>query len=441
MTPCRGKDGGAGGDRPAPVAIPRYRVLLVGATGVFGRRLAEGLVREPGVALILAGRTPGSLAKLKHDLGGGPEVQVFDRNRADPGSIRGLQVGIVIDAAGPFQSGRTGLIEAAVDAGCHYLDLADGRAFVANVRCLDGTARRRNVAALSGASTTPALSHAAIDRMTEGWHHIDAIRVAISPGNRAPRGLAVVRAILSYAGRPVRLFRDGSWITAPGWGLTHEIAYPGIGRRAASLCETPDLDLLVERFRPRVSAEFFAGLELAILHYGLLLASLPVRARLMGSLEPLARPMRFLADLFRPLGSDCGGMVVEVRGTNAGRERVAASWSLVARAGMGPYVPTLAALALVRRLCDGALIFRGAGPCVGHLTLDDFEGDFERLGIETRIQTRRLAPAPACRRSSAGLGGPAAAPASRGPGGHAERGPKKKPAPERATRRRRCQCR
>ncbi len=363
------------------------RVLLVGATGVFGSRLAEGLVREPGVALILAGRTLASLAKLRADLGGAPETFVFDRDRAAPEALRRLKAGVVIDAAGPFQSGRTRLIEAAIEAGCQYVDLADGRAFVADVRRFDQAARHRNIVVLSGASTTPALSHAVIDRMTEGWQRIDAIRVAISPGNRAPRGLAVVRAILSYAGQPVRLFRDGSWTTAPGWGLTRKIVYPGLGRRAASLCETPDLDLLVERFRPCVSAEFFAGLELPFLHYGLVLASLPVRARLIGSLEPLARPLRFLAALFEPFGSDRGGMVVAVRGMDGDREPVAAEWSLVAQAGKGPYVPTLAALALIRRLRDHRLGFRGAGPCVGHLTLDDFERDFERLGIETRSKT------------------------------------------------------
>jgi hypothetical protein len=342
--------------------------------------------------LILAGRTLPALEKLGTKLGGAPETVVFDRDRATAGRLRRLRADIVIDAAGPFRSGHTRLIEAAIEAGCHYLDLADGRAFVAEVGCFDQAARERGVAVLAGASTTPALSHAVLDRITGGWRRIDAIRVAISPGNRAPRGLSVVRAILSYAGRPMRLFRGGDWTSAPGWGLTHRIAYPGLGRRTASLCDTPDLDLLVERYRPRESAEFFAGLELPVLHYGLLLASFAVRARIIGSLAPFARPLRFLAALFEPLGSDRGGMVVEVRGADSDQNPVAATWSLVARAGMGPYVPTLAALALVRRLRHGTLGFRGAGPCVGHLTLDDFDADFERLGIETKIESRRFAP-------------------------------------------------
>ena len=60
----------------------RLRVLLVGASGVFGSRLAEGLAREPGIASILAGRTLASLAKLGSDLGGTPETAVLDRDRA-----------------------------------------------------------------------------------------------------------------------------------------------------------------------------------------------------------------------------------------------------------------------------------------------------------------------------------------------------------------------
>ncbi len=168
------------------------RVLLVGATGTFGSRLAEGLVREPGITLILAGRTFASLEELGFDLGGAPKTVVFDRDRATPASLRQLRADIVIDAAGPFRSGRTSLIEAAIEAGCHYLDLADGRAFVAEVGRFDKAARNRGVAVLAGASTTPALSHAVLDRMTGGWHRIDAIRVAISPGNRA-RGASPAR--------------------------------------------------------------------------------------------------------------------------------------------------------------------------------------------------------------------------------------------------------
>ena len=362
-------------------------ILLVGAAGAFGRRLAEGLALEPGIRLILAGRNRAPLEKLRRDLGGAPDIRALDRDRATPEDLRTLPAAVVIDAAGPFQDSRCNLIEAAIDAGCHYIDLADGRDFVADIRRFGAAAQRAGVAVLSGASTTPALSHAVLDRLTEGWRRIDTLRAAINPGNRAPRGLSAVRACLSWAGRPVSVFRDGAWTTAPGWGATRPIDYPGLGPRLAALAETPDLDLLVERYRPRIAAEFLAGLELPFLHRGIAFISFPVRLGWMRSMLPLARPLRVLAALLHPFGSDCGGMVVEAAGRDGNDAPVFARWSLRAGPGKGPYVPTLAALALVRRIRDKRLAFRGSGPCMGILTLEDFDDDFARHGIVTRTDS------------------------------------------------------
>jgi len=188
----------------------------------------------------------------------------------------------------------------------------------------------------------------------------------------------------------VRVFRDGAWTTAPGWGATRRIDYPGLGTRYGALSETPDLDLLVDRYRPRVAAEFLAGLELGILHRGLELLTVPVRRGWLRSLLPLARPLRFLAALLRPFGSDRGGMVVAAAGRDSEDRPVLARWSLIAEAGKGPYVPTLAALALVRQIRDRRLSFRGAAPCTGVLTPADFEPDFAQLGIVTVTEVRPL---------------------------------------------------
>ena len=125
-------------------------VLLVGAAGAFGRRLAEGLADEPGVRLILAGRRRAPLDALRRDLGRAPHVRVLDRNTVTPEDLSALGAAVVIDAAGPFQDGSTALIEAAIDAGCHYIDLADGRDFVANVHRFGAAAQRAGVAVLSG---------------------------------------------------------------------------------------------------------------------------------------------------------------------------------------------------------------------------------------------------------------------------------------------------
>ena len=93
------------------------------------------------------------------------------------------------------------------------------------------------------------------------------------------------------------------------------------------------------------------------------------------------------------MGSDWGGMVAEAKGVDADGKPAIARWWLRAKGGAGPNVPVLAALAVVRRLRDGTLGRSGAGPCVGLLSLADFNGEIARLGIETGIE-RVVPPMP-----------------------------------------------
>src|SRR5439155_26558140 len=117
----------------------------------------------------------------------------LDRKAVTADLLRASGASVVVDAAGPFQGADYRVARAAIAAGMHYLDLADGRDFVAGFATLDAEARAAGVVALTGASSTPALSCAVLDRLTAGWRQIDRIEIAISPGNRgSPRGLAVI---------------------------------------------------------------------------------------------------------------------------------------------------------------------------------------------------------------------------------------------------------
>ena len=356
------------------------RILLVGATGVFGSRLAELAAREPGLDLTLCARGRTKLEALGARLGGLP-VRVLDRERITADDLAGFNV--VIDAAGPFQASTPTVIEAAIVARVHYIDLADGRAFVAAIGAHDAAAKAAKISVTTGASSIPALSHAVIDALTCGWQGIDRIKIGIFPGNRAPRGLAVVQAILSYVGRPVRVWRAGCWTDVPGWGLVHRWRIPGVGARWASVCDTPEQDLLVEHYRPHESAEFFGGMELSILHLGLALLASPVRWGWIASLRPASRPLLAIAKWLLPFGSDIGAMDIRICGRDAEGETREARWTLRADGNRGPYVPTLAALTMLRRLRDGMPPPAGAHACVGLLTLVESEADFDRLGIVT----------------------------------------------------------
>ncbi|MFT3987040.1 DUF4166 domain-containing protein [Aestuariivirga sp.] len=366
--------------------------MIIGASGVFGSRLAEQLSLVGGHEIILAGRDVNKAAQLLNMLQARKIVArfvAFDRTHPDAAQLRDVAPDVAVDAAGPFQHGSLALPEACIAAGVNYLDIADARDFVGSIRRLDAASKAAKVFALSGASSTPALSHAVIDKFTEGWQRRDAISVAIMPGNRTPRGLSVVQAILSYVGRPVRVFREGRWQEAAGWSLDEKFNLPGLGTRHAALCDTPDLDLLAERYAPRARAEFRGGLELGILHHGLRALSWLRSKGLLPFAERLARPLRAIAESLDRFGTDAGGMVVEVSGRDAKDRPVRLRWSLVARDGIGPNIPILPALALIERL---ASVAPGARPAAGEIGYNAILNHLNRLGIETHAMVEDSGP-------------------------------------------------
>lgn len=315
---------------------------------------------------------------------------VLDREHATATDIAALNALCVVDAAGPFQAQNLRFARAVIDARCHYVDLADARDFVSAFPTLDAVAKARGVLAVTGASTTPALTHAVLDDLTRGWTRVDGVEVGISPGGGTSFGLAVIQAILSYVGKPVRVWRHGRWDTAPGWSLNVRRAVGEAGKRWLSLCDTPDLDLIPQRFPSVRRAVFRAGLELSVLHWALWALGFLVRFGLMQSLRPLAEPLRDAAAFARRFGSDTGGMLVEVSGVYGDGSQLKTIWSLTADAGDGPEIPTFGALCIVRGLLDGRLTQTGATACVGMLDIAAFEREFKRFDIRSARETTRL---------------------------------------------------
>ncbi len=370
------------------------KVLVIGAGGVFGSRLAEGLLRH-GFGVVAAGRdrrrAEAVAARLRTAFPDGRiEAAALDTETLTAADLRATGAAIVADAAGPFQGAEPNTAQAAIAAGLHYVDLADGRDFVAAFPELDRAAKAARVVALTGCSSTPALSNAVLDRLTEGWREVVAVEAAISPGARAPRGLSVMQAILSWLGRPVRVFEVGRWTPRPGWSGLYRRDFGQAGRRRVSLCDTPDLDLFPARFRPRERALFLAGLEPWPAHVGAW-----VLARLVEELRfdpvPLAGLLLQVSSWFAVAGSDRGAMRVEAGGVDAEGRTRRAVWRLVAEPGEGPVTPSLPALAAIRAIAGGR-IAPGARACVGVLTLDDIVAEMAPHGLTTETMVERDEP-------------------------------------------------
>ncbi|CTQ48311.1 SDR family oxidoreductase [Jannaschia donghaensis] len=340
---------------------PRTRVLLIGGTGVFGSRLATGLRKQPGVVVRVAGRGADNDVRLDCDA---PDLAA---------RIAAEEPDIVIDAAGPFQTYGDDpyrVARAAIGIRAHYLDLSDDAGFTTGIAALDGAAKDAGVALLSGVSTVPAISSAAVEALSDGLDDIHLIDSFIVPGNRAPRGLAVMRAILAQAGQRMNVWRAGRDETVRGWGRLRRVDLPGLGRRWVSVIGAPDLTLFPTRYRAR-SVTFGAGLELWFMHLGLWAMALPVRWGLVPSLAPVARPMRWVAGLFERMGTDRGGMRTRVVGSGPAGTDIR-DWTVIAEAGDGPHIPALPGRVMVAKLIAGD-VAPGARACVGAFTLAELE--------------------------------------------------------------------
>lgn len=359
------------------------RTVVIGGYGNFGARICRALCSDRDMQVMAAGRAP-------HPAGLPPEIQparLDMKSVTFAADLAKLSPDIVIHCAGPFQGQDYRVAKAAIAAGAHYLDLADGRAFVNGFsREIDALARASDRVAVSGASSVPALSSAVVDEMSSRFRQIEEIRTYIAPGQRAPRGTATIAGVFSYAGKPLRWLRDGQWRDAWEWQELVRVNFAGLGVRWAAACDIPDLDLFPARYPGVRTVEFRAALELGIQHFTLWSAAAMRRLGLPLPLERAAPLLNRAASLLDYFGSERGGMLVSVIGLASDGSRLRVDWHLTADASHGPEIPCIAAILLARKIAREQIATRGAFACMGFLTLAEFEPEFARWKISAIVK-------------------------------------------------------
>jgi len=376
------------------------RVLIVGGYGVFGRRLATLLADRAELTILLGGRSRARSEQAARSLTGAARFEscVFDRDGDLGAQLSALTPDVLVDCSGPFQVyGRAPwrLVEACIAARVHYLDLADGTDFVLGIESFDEAARQAGVFVLSGVSTCPALTGAAVRAVTSGWRRLDRITAGIAPSPHADVGLNVIRALVSYAGRPVRLLRDGR--SAQGAGLVETrqetITPPGrspLRRTLFSLVDVPDLVLLPRLWPQLQSIWFGAGPRPEILHRMLNLLARLVSWKWPVPLVPLSG-LFHLAKTRLKWGEDRGGMFVRVEGIGPDGAAATGTWSLIAEGEDGPFIPAMAVASVLGKVLAGQPPAFGARSAAEALELSDYEPYFSPRRISTGV---RAEPAP-----------------------------------------------
>lgn len=396
-------------------------VLIVGGYGTFGGRLARLLADCPNLILLIGGRSLERAQQFclremaspaRPELGATLRPVSFDRDGAAEAQLRALAPDMVVDASGPFQAyghAPYRLVEACIACGVHYLDLADSAAFVCGIERFDERARERQVFVLSGASTFPALTAAALRRLAAGLTRVDSVAAGAAPSPFANVGVSVIRAIAAYAGKSVIVregvgavraqqsepARGGSGAVAGNSAVAERVAYPFTETRrytvAAPGClplrsldfsfvEVPDLLLAAELWPECSSVWMGAAPTPALWHRSFRGLAWLVRLRLLPSLSFLSALMYRGISTFR-WGEHRGGMFVRVTGSDASGAQVVRSWHLIAEGDAGPFVPSMGAEAVIRKCLAGMPLAPGARAATRDLDLSDYEPLLARRAI------------------------------------------------------------
>jgi len=377
------------------MADKSLRILIIGGYGAFGGRLTRILADEEGLTLLVAGRSKAKAEAFCRSVTGRGQVlpAFFDRDADVAAMIADLHPDIMVDASGPFQEygeAQYRIVEASLAAGVDYIDLADATDFVCGIGRFDRAAQERNCFVISGASTYPALTGAVIRHLATDLAAVVGIEAGTAPTPHARVGLSFISALAGYAGRPLRLLRDGQEITSIALvdSRWHVIAPPGakpLGPRLLSLVDVPELKLLPQAWPELKSVWLGGGIAPTIQHrMFILLARLSSTGLLpfLARLAPLLHWLRGLATW----GADRGGMYVVVDGVHEGGTAVRREWDLIAEGDDGPFIPAMAAAAIIRHCRNGHRPAAGARSTLHELSYADFEYFFQRKNIVAGVR-------------------------------------------------------
>ena len=155
------------------------RVTVFGAYGHTGKFVTAELFRR-GFTPVLSGRDAAKLEALRDVF---PEVEVRVADVDDPSSLAEAISGsaAIINCAGPFLDTANPIIDAALDAGVHYLDVAAEQAAVLGVfEQFEHDARAASVVVLPAMAFYGGLSDLLATEAMGDWSEADEISVAVA---------------------------------------------------------------------------------------------------------------------------------------------------------------------------------------------------------------------------------------------------------------------
>ena len=127
-------------------------------------------------------------------------------------------------------------------------------------------------------------------------------------------------------------------------------------------------------------------MENPVVHLGIWALSWLVRAGLPLDLPKFSAALLKASNWFDFLGSSNGGMHVILQGKDKAGAAITKKCFIIALDGDGPYIPTIPAIVLAKKIIGGQCASRGAMACVGLVTLDEYLQELKHLKVRTYEQ-------------------------------------------------------
>lgn len=361
------------------------KVLIIGGYGTFGFGIAERLAAETDLELFLAGRNLKKAKAACAKLTGSAKFTPLkvDRNKFE----LDFKPDLIVDASGPFQTYRVvTLADYCVKHGIHYADLSDNGKETAFGKNLYSQFPTNGIVLAFGLSTCPVLSAIGLREIEAQIGPAADVTIGISPSPKADLGRNVIAGVANYAGqKKVMVLRDGQRKVVAGLteARLETICAPGglpLPRVPFAVADAADAFVLADGFPSLKNIWTGAGTRPAWLHRLLIYISRGIADGIMPKLTDYADLLHRAKSLFR-FGAHRGGMFVR-----ASNETGEASWHLVAEGDHGPRIPTLPAVALIRKMLRGEPPAPGAYSGDELIDLADLTPEFSDLDISYGLQ-------------------------------------------------------
>lgn len=118
------------------------------------------------------------------------------------------------------------------------------------------------------------------------------------------------------------------------------------------------------------------------MHIGMWMLSYLVRMGVPLTPDKYTKYLLKLSNLFDRFGTDTGGMHMLIKGIDTEDKPLDVQWFLVAMEGAGPQIPCTPSVILARKLLNNEITVRGAMPCVGLITLEEYLNELKHMPIK-----------------------------------------------------------